>query len=110
MTQTFITSQNIILRIQVLESRLNKEEKKLKIIKFFRKNKIKNIRERLQINWDKLYEFYPDLCGIKKISTFSDLINSGCIPNKWRMETYNSKIYVVGSDEYNELMKEKGMH
>ena len=66
------TSQSIIFRIQNLENRLNEEENKLKIVKLFRKNKINNIRKRLQLNWDSLYEFYPELCNIEKIKTFRE--------------------------------------
>ena len=79
----------------------------IKPVRMFRKTKVKDINERLQLNWDRLYEFYPDFCSIKNVSTFSDLINSGFLQNKIRLGLVGEKSYVAGSKEWADYLNEQ---
>lgn len=99
----------VVSRIRTLTDKLEKEKKHIKPIRFLRKNKIKDIKERLQFNWDKLHEFYPEMCNIWKIETFEDLLEAGWLPNKVRTEVIGSTIYVVGSEEYYAFLKRRGI-
>lgn len=104
------SARNVVARIRTLTDRLEKEEKRIKPIRFFRRNKIKDLKERLQLNWDRLHEFYPEMCSTYRIATFEDLLDSGFIPNKIRADVVGSTIYVVGSEEYYEMLKKRGIN
>ena len=101
------TSLEIIARIEKLNKEKKKELSYIKLIRMFRKTKVKEINEKLQINWERLYEFYPDLCNIKNVSTFSDLINSGFLQNKIRLSLVGEKSYVAGSKEWSDYLDEQ---
>ena len=103
------TSDRVISRIEVLDERLKKEKARIKPIRFLRKKKIQDINERLQLNWDRLYDFYPDMVSVTDIKTFRNLLSSGMIPNKIREETVDSRIYAVGSKEWKDFLDVRGV-
>lgn len=96
------TSLKIIERIE----KLNKDKKRIKPFRFFRKTKMKDINERLQLNWKWLYEFYPEYSNISNITTFKDLVVTGHLPNMIRFAVYGEDAYVVGSKEWSDHVKE----
>ena len=75
-----------------------------------KKKKIQDLNERLQLNWDRLYDFYPDMVSVTDIKTFRDLLSSGMIPNKIKEETLDSKIYTVGSKEWKDFLDVRGIN
>lgn len=103
------TSARVIERIEVLNEQLNKETKHIKPIRILRKSKIKDINERLQLNWDRLYEFYPDMTSITDISTFKEMLSAGLIPNRIKEELLDSKIYTVDSKDWKDFLDTKGV-
>lgn len=103
------TSISVVERIKVLNERLQKEKRHIKPIRIMRAKKIQDINERLQLNWDRLYGFYPELSNIKDIETFANLLRDGAIPNRMRLETVNSKIYSVGSKEWKDFLDSRSI-
>ena len=106
MTQV-ITSRDTANRIKELNKKLEKEHHYIWAVRIFRKQKRKDINERLQLNWDRLYEFYPGMECIHNVDVFLELINSNLMPNRIRSAVVGSKIYDINSKEWQDLVAEK---
>lgn len=103
------TSARVIERIEVLNEQLNKEKRHIKPIRILRASKIKDINERLQLNWDRLYEFYPDMTSVSDVNKFKEMLSAGLIPNRIKEEALDSKIYTVSSKDWKDFLDTKSV-
>lgn len=101
------TSLEVIARIEELDRQKQKEMSYIQPIRRLRRAKIKDINERLELNWKWLYQFYPNLCSIKHAVTFRDLITSGYLENRVRLEVVGEESFVAGSKEWSDYLRER---